>query len=127
MGPADIIYGAIGIFKLVLPFLFFGFFIASLIKRSPYLESIGKPMSYLTSASHLPAKSSAALTMFFVSSWAGRGVLSDFKQDGLLNDKEVIVSMLVGQFPRGLHAVIFYMAPVTLSVLGVFLGGSLSF
>lgn len=125
MNLANIGYEAVEIFELILPFLFLGFFIANLIKLSPYLKYIGKPMSYLNSASRLPASCSPALTMFFLNNWSGLGVLSDFKQNKLLNDKEVFVAVLVGQFPKGLHIIIFFMGPVSLSVLGLFLGGIL--
>ncbi|MFP3910288.1 MAG: hypothetical protein ACOC5L_01165 [Halobacteriota archaeon] len=125
MNPASIGYEAVEIFELILPFLFLGFFIANLIKLSPYLKYIGKPMSYLNSASRLPARCSPALTMFFLNNWSGLGILSDFKQNKLLNDKEVFVAVLVGQFPKGMRTIIFFMGPVTLSVLGVFLGGIL--
>ncbi len=125
MNLASIGYEAVEIFELILPFLFLGFFIANLIKLSPYLKYIGKPMSYLNSASHLPLSCSPALTMFFLNNWSGLGVLSDFKQNKLLNDKEVFVAVLVGQFPKGLRTTIFFMGPVSLSVLGVFLGGIL--
>lgn len=125
MNFVNVVYEAVEILGLIIPFIFLGFFIANLVKQSPYLKHIGKPMSYLASASNLPARCSPALTMFFVNSYTGRGALSDLKQDRSLSDKEVVVAMLVGQLPKGFHTAIFYMAPVAFSVLGLFLGGIL--
>ena len=123
MNPGNIIFEALEIFKLVLPFMFFGLFLASLIRLSPYFKHIGLPMSRLASTSNLSAECSTVLTMFFVNNWATLAMLSDFYRKKLVSEKEVIVTMLVGFFPKGVHVTVFFMAPIAIPVLGLSVGG----
>jgi len=62
--------------------------------------------------------------MFFVNNWATLAMLSDFYRRKLVSDKDVIVTMLVGFFPKGIHVTLFFMAPIALPVLGLSIGGS---
>jgi len=127
VSPSNIIstiFEALEIFKLVLPFMFFGLFLASLIRLSPYFKHIGLPMSRLASISNLPAECSTVLTMFFVNNWATLAMLSDFYQKKLVSEKEVIVTMLVGFLPKGVHVTVFFMAPIAIPVLGLSIGGA---
>ncbi len=118
----DILSESLEMFKLTLPNMLLGLFLANLIRHSPHFKRvIGEPMSRLASISNLPSECSAVLMMFFVNNWATLAMLSDFYRKKLVREREVIVTMLVGFFPKGVH-VVFLMTPIAISVLGV-IGG----
>lgn len=123
MNLSNVVFEAIEIFKLVLPFMFIGLFLAKILHLSPYFRHIGRPMSRLASLSNLSPECSKVLTMFFVNNWAALAMLSDFYRKKLVSDKEVIVTMLVGFLPKGIHTTLFF-APIAFPVLGFSIGGA---
>ncbi|MCO5381030.1 MAG: hypothetical protein NHB15_01930 [Methanosarcina barkeri] len=50
------------------------------------------------------------------------GMLSSFFHKRILGERDVIVTVLIAQLPKGLHSAIFFQAPVALSVLGYKIG-----
>jgi len=124
MGLNNVVIEASAIFKLVLPPMFIGLFLANILRLSPYFKHIGLPLSRLASISNLSAECSTVLTMFFVNNWATLAMLSDFYRKKLVSEKEVIVTMLVGFLPKGVHVTLFFMAPIAIPVLGLSIGGA---
>ena len=124
MDLSGIIFETLEILELILPIMFFGLFLASFLCLSPYFKHIGLPMSRLASVSNLPTECSTVLTMFFFNNWATLAMLSDFYRRRLVSEKEIIVTMLVGFLPKGVHVTLFFMAPIAISVLGFSIGGA---
>lgn len=54
-------------------------------------------------------------------------MLSSFFHKRILGERDVIVTVLIAQLPKGLHSAIFFQAPVALSVLGYEIGLMLLF
>jgi hypothetical protein len=112
-------------FKLTLPFIFLGFFIANLIRSSSYFDLIGVPMAGIARAAKLPAKCSLAFSMYLFNAWSGLGMLAGFFKDKTLEDRQVIVSIIVSQLPKCISNIIFFLGPVGLSVFGPWTGGAM--
>lgn len=109
------IYATIEISKVMVPPIIIGFFVASVIRRSPYFRYLTMPTAWLAAIARLPAECSAALTLFLVNSWAALALLSEAHKNGQINDRELIVAILVGFIPKGLHGTLFFSLPVGLS------------
>ena len=109
--------------KVMVPPIIIGFFVASVIRGSPYFRYLTLPTARLAAFAHLPAECSAALTLFLVNNWAALALLSEEHSKGHINDRELIVAVLVGSIPKGLHNALFFSVPVALSVLGTHAGG----
>jgi hypothetical protein len=117
------IYATIEISKVMIPPIFIGFFVASIIRSSPYFRYLIMPTARLTTIARLPRECSTALTLFLVNSWAALAVLSEVHKRKGINDNELIVAILVGFIPKGLNGMLLYSLPVALSVLGPHAGG----
>ncbi|MDD2836978.1 MAG: hypothetical protein PHY05_12625, partial [Methanothrix sp.] len=112
------IYATIEISKVMIPPIFIGFFVASIIRSSPYFRYLIMPTARLATIARLPSECSTALTLFLVNSWAALAVLSKLHTRKGINDNELIVAILVGFIPKGFHGTLFFSLPVALSVLG---------
>lgn len=117
------IFATFEISKVMVPPIIIGFFVASVIRRSPYFRYLTMPTAWLASIARLPAECSAALTLFLVNSWAALALLSEAHKNRQINDRELIVAILVGFIPKGFHGTLFFSLPVGLSVLGPRAGG----
>lgn len=109
--------------RVMVPPIIIGFFVASVIRRSPYFRYLAMPTARLAKAARLPGECSAALTLFLVNSWAALALLSEAHRNDQINDRELIVAVLVGSIPKGLNGMLLYSLPVGLSVLGTVAGG----
>jgi hypothetical protein len=108
----------------MIPPMFIGFFIAAVIRGSPYFRYLSLPTVRLASAANLPTECSTALTLFLVNNWTALAVLSELhKKKKTINNNELIITVLVGSIPRTINSTIFYFAPVAISVLGLYAGG----
>jgi hypothetical protein len=112
-------------FYLTLPLIFFGFLCANTLKATSYLDLAGLPMRAIARAAHLPSSSAPALTLFFISSWSGMGILSHFFHERKMGERSVLISVMVAQFPKAVNSVIFFQGPLVFSLLGQMVGGIL--
>ncbi|OPX61837.1 MULTISPECIES: hypothetical protein [unclassified Methanoregula] len=125
MDLVNILQQILNFFWLTLPYIFLGFFIANLIKASPYLDLIGLPMSYIARAAHLPKTCSAIFSFYLLNSYSALGMLSENFREKIISEREVIITVLIAYFPKSINSVTFYLAPVALSVFGLWMGGSI--
>lgn len=125
MDTLNVLQQILNFFWLTLPYIFLGFFVANLIKASPYLDLIGLPMSYIARAAHLPKKCSAIFSFYLLNSYSALGMMSENYKEKNLKDKEIIITVLVAYFPKSINSVTFFLAPVALSVFGIWIGGSI--
>lgn len=125
MDLVNILQQILNFFWLTLPYIFLGFFVANLIKASPYLDLIGLPMSYIARTARLPRKCSTVFSFYLLNSWSALGMLSENYKEKNLRDKEIIITVLIGYFPKTINSIVFFLAPVALSVFGLWVGGSI--
>jgi hypothetical protein len=125
MDLANILQQILNFFWLTLPYIFLGFFVANLIKASPYLDLIGLPMSYVARVARLPEKCSAVFSFYLLNSYSALGMLSENYKEKNLMDKEIIITVLIAYFPKSINSIVFFLAPVALSVFGLWVGGSI--
>jgi hypothetical protein len=109
--------------QVMIPPIVIGFFLANVIRRSPYFRYLTMPTAWLAAVSRLPAECSAALTLFLINSWAALALLSEVHRKRQINDRELIVAVLVGFIPKGVNNMLIFSLPVALSVLGPQTGG----
>jgi hypothetical protein len=117
------VYATIEISKVMIPPIFLGFFVASIIRSSSYFRYLSLPTSRLASVANLPAECSAALTLYLMNSWTALAMLSELHKKKAINDNDLIVAVLIGFIPKGFHSMIFFSVPVAVSVLGLHAGG----
>ncbi|MFA5269169.1 MAG: hypothetical protein WC379_14470 [Methanoregula sp.] len=125
MDLVNILQQILHFFWLTLPYIFLGFFVANLIKASPYLDLIGLPMSYIARVARLPEKCSTVFSFYLLNSYSALGMLSENYKEKNLEDNEVIITVLIGYFPKTINSIVFFLAPVALSVFGLWVGGSI--
>lgn len=121
----NVLLQILNFFRQVLPFIFIGFFIANLIKTSPYFDLIGLPMSYFARAAHLPAKCSSILSLYLLNSYSALAMLSENVREKTLEDKQVFITVVISYFPKGINTIILFLAPVALSVFGIVTGAGI--
>ncbi|KUK68432.1 MAG: Uncharacterized protein XD88_1912 [Methanocalculus sp. 52_23] len=107
---------------MMLPMIFIGFLLANALIKSRYIKYTNIPMALLTKKAYLPVTCSSALTFYFFNSWTGVGVLSTLFRDKIINERHVIVTVLIAMLPKGLHSVLFFQIPVAIAVLGYSIG-----
>lgn len=112
-------------FELTLPYIFLGFLIANLIKASPYFKLLGLPMSHVTRAAKLPPSCAMSLSMFLFNSWSALGMMADHFKEKAITDRQVIIMFLISNLPKSINSIVFFLAPVSLSVFGLWAGGAL--
>lgn len=117
------VYATIEISKVMIPPIFLGFFVASIIRSSSYFRYLSLPTSRLASVANLPVECSAALTLYLMNSWTALAMLSELHKKKAIDDNDLIVAVLIGFIPKGFHSTIFFSVPVAVSVLGLHAGG----
>lgn len=117
------VHATIEISKVMIPPIFLGFFVASIVRSSSYFRYLSLPTSRLASVANLPVECSTALTLYLMNSWAALAMLSELHKKKTINDDDLIVAVLIGFIPKGLHSMIFFSVPVAVSVLGLYAGG----
>jgi len=125
MNLVIILQQILNFFWLTLPYIFLGFFLANIIKATPYLNFIGLPMSYIVRVAHLPEKCSAIFSFYLLNSYSALGMLSENFREKTIREREVIITVLIAYFPKSINSITFYLAPVALSVFGFWIGGSI--
>lgn len=125
MDFVNILQQILNFYWITLPYIFLGFFLASLIKASPYLDLIGLPMSYIARAAHLPKTCSAIFSFYLLNSYSALGMLSENFKKNTIREKEIIITVLIAYFPKSINSITFYLAPVALSVFGIWMGGTI--
>lgn len=116
------VYTTIEISKVMIPPIILGFFVASIIRSSSYFRYLSLPTSRLASVAHLPIECAAALTLYLMNSWAALAMLSELYNKKSIDDKDLIVAILIGFIPKGFNGMIVFSVPVAVSVLGLHAG-----
>jgi hypothetical protein len=112
----------LNLWKSVLPLMFLGCFLGNLFLNTALMRHLGKVMSPLARLGNLPSGVDTPLTLCLVNNVAAYSMLAELKNNGLVNVREVVLSFLVSNIPKGLFYTVFYIAPVVLGALGMRLG-----
>lgn len=112
----------LNLWKSVLPLMFLGCFLGNLFLNTTMMQHLGKVMRPLARLGNLPAGVDIPLTLCLVNNVAAYSMLAELKNNDLVNMREVVISFLVSNIPKGLFYTVFYIAPVVLGSLGIRLG-----
>ena len=119
----DVLLSTISFTLRVLPIVFFGMLASEvllgfgLLKK---LEKIGKP---LTKLAKLPDVCGVAFVTAIGSPTASNAMLQDLREEGLLKDREVLLSSILNSTVVPLKETFTYHLPVILPMLGLYVGG----
>jgi hypothetical protein len=112
----------LNLWKSVLPLMFLGCFLGNLFLNTALMRHLGRVMRPLARLGNLPSGVDTPLTLCLVNNVAAYSMLAELKNNGLVNVREVVLSFLVSNIPKGLFYTVFYIAPVVLGALGMRLG-----
>jgi hypothetical protein len=110
------------LWKNVLPLMFLGCFLGNLFLNTMLMQHLGRGMRPLARLGNLPSGVDTPLTLCLVNNVAAYSMLAELKNNGLVNMREVVLSYIVSNIPKGLFAVVFYISPVVLGSFGMRLG-----
>jgi len=106
----------------MLPMLFLGLYLADVLGKSGQLERVGAIMAPLSNGANLSKGCSSVLTLCMLNKEAGFSMLSELNRKNGLSDKEVIIVTMLASLPLCVRSIIFFVAPVSLSMLGMRVG-----
>ena len=119
----DVLLSTLSFTLRVLPIVFFGMLASEvllgfgLLKR---LEKIGRP---LTKLANLPDVCGIAFVTAIGSPTASNAMLQDLREEGVLKDREVLLSSILNSTVVPLKETFTYHLPVILPMLGLYVGG----
>jgi len=106
----------------MLPMLFLGLYLADVLGKSGQLERVGAIMAPLSNGANLSKGCSSVLTLCMLNKEAGFSMLSELNRKNGLSDKEVIIVTMLASLPLCVRSIIFFVGPVSLSMLGMRVG-----
>lgn len=107
----------ISILRIVIPAIFFGLLISNYMYSIPVFRKLVELISSLTS--RFGMKSGTAVAAFLIHPVVAYTILSELHRDGVIDDREAVIAVLVGTFPRTLRLVIVFLIPIAIPTLGV--------
>lgn len=106
----------------VLPSMFIGLYLANVLGKSGRLRHVGAIMAPLSNVAKLPKGCSSVLTLCVLNKETGFSMLSALKRNNGLSDKAVIIVSMLANLPLSIRSIIFFIAPVSFSMLGMHVG-----
>jgi len=103
----------------VIPLIFLGLYLASVIGKTKYFKKVGVILKPLTRLAKLPEESSFPLTIFLLNRVSGLSALGKLSKEKVIDEKEVIFIYLVAALPISINTLFIFIAPTLLSTLGV--------
>ncbi len=107
----------ISILRIVIPAIFFGLLISNYMYSIPVFRKLVELISSLTS--RFGMKSGTAVAAFLIHPVVAYTILSELHRDGVIDDREAVIAVLVGTFPRTLRLVMVFLIPIAIPTLGV--------
>ena len=103
-------------------FLSIGVFLANLAVAFGLVEKIAAVSQYLTGPANLPDEVGTAILTTTASPTAGYGMLAEFRESGVLDDRATLVAVTINTFfGFAQHIVTFYI-PILIPILGARVG-----
>lgn len=100
-----------------------GCFLGNLFRNTVFLQHLGRVMHPLARLGHLPAGCATTLTLCLADRIAGYAMLAELKNNGVVKNREVVITFLVSAVPTGLYFTIFSLGPAVVTSLGYHAGG----
>lgn len=103
-------------FTWILP----GVFIVNILMELGFLKKLISPVgSFFGRFANLPPEIAAAFVTSFGSSYAGGSMLINFRDKGLLNDRQVLLSAITFSIPFHIRELFTYYIPIFIPILGL--------
>jgi len=106
--------------ETVAPIMLIGLLISNFLFSLPQFRLILKPIEKLSRFANL--KSGVAISAFLLHPIVGISMLSQMYKNKLINFKETVIAVIISILPRGIRAIVLFLAPVSISILGFELG-----
>ncbi|MFC7018166.1 nucleoside recognition protein [Halomicroarcula sp. GCM10025743] len=106
----------------IVVFLSLGVFLANLAVAFGLVERIAAVSRYLTDPANLPDEVGTAILTTTASTTAGYGMLADFRESGVLDDRATLVAVTINTFFGFAQHIVTFYAPVLIPILGLEVG-----
>ena len=103
-------------------FLSVGVFLANLAVAFGLVEKIAVVSQYLTGPANLPDEVGTAILTTTASPTAGYGMLADFRESGVLDDRATLVAVTINTFFGFAQHIVTFYAPILIPILGARVG-----
>ncbi|MDS0282179.1 nucleoside recognition protein [Haloarcula onubensis] len=103
-------------------FLSIGVFLANLAVAFGLVEKIAVVSQYLTGPANLPDEVGTAILTTTASPTAGYGMLADFRDSGVLDDRATLVAVTINTFFGFAQHIVTFYAPILIPILGARVG-----
>lgn len=103
-------------------FIAVGVFLANLLVAYGFVERIAGLSRYLTSPANLPDEVGTAILTTAASTTAGYGLLAEFRESGMLDDRATLVAVIINTFFGFVQHIFTFYAPVLIPILGLEVG-----
>jgi hypothetical protein len=111
----------------MLPSMFIGLYLANVLGKSGQLKRVGALMAPLSNAAKLPKGCSSVLTFCVLNKETGFSMLSALNRNNGLSDRAVVIISMLANLPLCIRSIVFFIAPVSFSMLGMHVGGVFTF
>jgi len=96
--------------------------VANLAVEYGLVELVARVGHYLTEPANLPPEVGTAVLTNAVSVTAGYGMLAEFREDGLLDDRATLIAVVINTFFGFIQHIFTYYGPVLIPILGLQVG-----
>ena len=103
-------------------FLSVGVFLANLAVSFGLVEKIAAVSRYLTGPANLPDEVGTAILTTTASPTAGYGMLADFRESGVLDDRATLVAVTINTFFGFAQHIVTFYVPILIPILGARVG-----
>jgi len=103
-------------------FISVGVFLANLAVAFGLVEKIAAVSQYLTGPANLPDEVGTAILTTTASPTAGYGMLADFRDSGVLDDRATLVAVTINTFFGFAQHIVTFYAPILIPILGARVG-----
>lgn len=111
----------------VLITIFLGLFFAGLLTQLGALRRVSSLSRPLVSVAHLPEVCVTSFVISIGSTVAANGMIARFRQDDLLDDREVLLCAMTNSIPAYVREIFTYQIPIVVPALGLAAGGMYAF
>jgi len=106
----------------VITTIFVGLFIAGLLSELGILSSISSLARPLVVIANLPEVCASSFVLSLGSTVAANGMIARFREDGLVEDREVFLCAMINSIPAYIREIFTYQIPVVIPALGLAAG-----
>lgn len=96
--------------------------LANLAVEYGLVKLVARVGHYLTEPANLPPEVGTAVLTNAVSVTAGYGMLAEFREDGLLDDRATLIAVIINTFFGFIQHIFTYYGPVLIPILGLQVG-----